>query len=441
MLLMFGSDLLVDPYRLLLLAACLIYPLLAHKLRHRCFVSAAAVQWSMMIDALLAGLLIVASDYYLLALITFSSFVAYSTAMIAGFFIALIALGVVIGVVATGYLFYAPQAGVWSHGVNSMIDIGFAGAIVMYSTFVAHSVFRVTHKLIFSRKISASDQENLIRTTEQLRRYLSPQLFSALVAKPEVGVAKRKRLTLCFTDLSGFTELMDRLPEHEITEVLNEYLNAMATIALDYGGTVDKFMGDGLMIFFGDPHSQGARVDAVSCIKMARAMRSKLAELSVEWSERGLANTLEVRIGIHTGYCAVGNFGSENRMDYTAVGSAVNIASRMEAAAPNGEILVSESTLHLIRDQFDTARFATLQFKGIREPINCSLVRSPRSRSASGHDLKEKLLKTANGFHLEIDTAIADPKEVKRILLRSAEQLGGDKEAAKTSHSKVQLLR
>src|SRR6185295_102882 len=161
----------------------------------------------------------------------------------------------------------------------------------------------------------------------------------------EVKIAsRRKELTVFFSDIAGFTETTDRLESEDLTRLLNHYLTEMSQIALSYGATVDKYVGDAIVIFFGDPETRGVKEDALACVKMAIAMRQKMAELQDTWRDSGIANPLRCRIGINTGFCTVGNFGSEDRMDYTIIGSGVNLASRLESASAPGEILLSYET-------------------------------------------------------------------------------------------------
>ncbi len=124
----------------------------------------------------------------------------------------------------------------------------------------------------------------------------------------------RKRLTVFFSDIEGFTKLMDGLPEVVMTHILNEYLNEMAEIAIAHGGTVDKFIGDDVMVFFGAPDSRGYAQDAVACVRIAVGMCAELEELRRKWVREGVSAGLRIRMGIHTGYCAVANFGSRQRM-------------------------------------------------------------------------------------------------------------------------------
>ncbi|MEM1412746.1 MAG: adenylate/guanylate cyclase domain-containing protein, partial [Pseudomonadota bacterium] len=172
-----------------------------------------------------------------------------------------------------------------------------------------------------------------------------------------------------FSDISGFTETADRLESEDMTELLNEYLTEMSNIALAHGATIDKYIGDAIMIFFGDPDSQGLQEDAVRCVRMAIDMRNRLRELAAIWESRGLCETLSTRTGIHTGYCTVGNFGSEDRMDYTIIGGAVNLASRLEHSATPGQILISNETYNLVREEVQCREAETIRVKGIAYPV------------------------------------------------------------------------
>ena len=160
---------------------------------------------------------------------------------------------------------------------------------------------------------------------------------------------RRKKLTVFFSDIAGFTETADRMESEDLTRLLNHYLTEMSEIALSYGATIDKYVGDAIVIFFGDPETRGVKEDALACVEMAIAMRKRMRELQDVWRASGIEKPLQCRIGINTGYCTVGNFGSEDRMDYTIIGGGVNLASRLEAAATPGEILISYETYANVR--------------------------------------------------------------------------------------------
>ena len=125
----------------------------------------------------------------------------------------------------------------------------------------------------------------------------------------------------------------------------------MSLIAAEYGATLDKFIGDAIVIFFGDPHTLGPRQDAVQCVRMAVAMQKRMDELQVRWKAMGINKSFEIRIGINSGFCDVGNFGSNLRMEYTIIGREVNLAARLEQAAEPGEILISSETHALVQGE------------------------------------------------------------------------------------------
>jgi adenylate cyclase len=206
----------------------------------------------------------------------------------------------------------------------------------------------------------------------QLAKYLSPQIYESIFSgKQNVEVKSyRKKITVFFSDIVNFTAISDKLESEELTALLNFYLNEMSQIALKHGATIDKYIGDAIMIFFGDPESFGIEEYARRCVAMAVEMQQRMAELWGYWSKHfGLKKDLEIRVGINTGYCTVGNFGSEDRLDYTVVGAAVNLASRLESAAMPSGILVSEETYFQVKDYFSFDAPQQLELKGLERGV------------------------------------------------------------------------
>ena len=206
----------------------------------------------------------------------------------------------------------------------------------------------------------------------QLAKYLSPQIYESIFSgKQNVEVKSyRKKITVFFSDIVNFTAISDKLESEELTALLNFYLNEMSQIALKHGATIDKYIGDAIMIFFGDSESFGIEEDARRCVAMAVEMQQRMAELWGYWSKHfGLKKDLEIRVGINTGYCTVGNFGSEDRLDYTVVGAAVNLASRLESAAMPSGILVSEETYFQVKDYFSFDAPQQLELKGLERGV------------------------------------------------------------------------
>ena len=205
----------------------------------------------------------------------------------------------------------------------------------------------------------------------QLSKYLSPQVYSSIFSGEQaVEIAsKRKKLTVFFSDIANFTETTDSLESEELTSLLNHYLTEMSKIAFDHGATVDKYVGDAVMAFFGDPETKGVKEDAVSCVQMAIAMQRRMRELQSEWLDKGLERPFQLRIGINTGFCTVGNFGSEDRMDYTIIGNEVNLAARLQSQAELGGILIAHETYALIKDTVMAEEGETLTVKGFSKPV------------------------------------------------------------------------
>jgi class 3 adenylate cyclase/CHASE3 domain sensor protein len=213
----------------------------------------------------------------------------------------------------------------------------------------------------------ASQVEELERAN-RLKRYLSPQVAEAIVERSvDVSVESRRRnLTVFFSDIRGFTELSEKMEPEELTDMLNEYLSAMTEIVFEYGGTLDKYIGDAIMVFFGDPipyddHAQRA-------VNMALAMRRRLGELQEAWFAKG-EETLTIGMGVSTGYVTVGNIGSAARMDYTVVGNHVNAASRLAGQAAPGQILVTERTMIAVRSSVEAKEIGEVEIKGFQRPL------------------------------------------------------------------------
>ena len=235
----------------------------------------------------------------------------------------------------------------------------------------------------------------------QLAKYLSPQIYESIFSgKQNVEVKSyRKKITVFFSDIVNFTAISDKLESEELTALLNFYLKEMSQIALKHGATIDKYIGDAIMIFFGDPESFGIEEDARRCVAMAVEMQQRMAELWGYWSKHfGLKKDLEIRVGINTGYCTVGNFGSEDRLDYTVVGAAVNLASRLESAATPSGILVSEETYFQVKDYFSFDAPQQLELKGLERgviayEVDISDMSRAETKNFEGENFQLKLTK------------------------------------------------
>ena len=205
----------------------------------------------------------------------------------------------------------------------------------------------------------------------KISRYLSPQIYKSIFSgEKDVTIhTERKKLTIFFSDIKDFTATTERLQPEEITALLNEYFTEMSAIALKHGGTIDKFIGDAILIFFGDPETKGTREDAQACLAMAVDMQRRVAELNVKWRASGIEEPFRVRMGINTGFCNVGNFGSADRMDYTIIGAEANLAARLQSIAEPGHIVVSYETYALVRDMVAARTLAPISMKGISREV------------------------------------------------------------------------
>lgn len=257
----------------------------------------------------------------------------------------------------------------------------------------------------------------------KLAKYLSPQLYSKIYqddAEATLSYA-RKKLTIFFSDIVGFTHISENLAPEDLSRILNQYLEVMAGIALKWGGTIDKYIGDAILVFFGDPEFTNDKDHAVRCVRMALEMLGELAALRGEWARSGIPYPLHVRIGINTGFCTVGNFGSENRMDYTVIGNAVNLASRLQTAAPADGILISETTHLLVNDMFRCAAAGLMKLKGIDQPVKAYRIEESIARQG----LPETTELHVDGFDMRIDPATIndDSRDLIKKVLNDAYRL------------------
>ncbi len=222
-------------------------------------------------------------------------------------------------------------------------------------------------------EVIAQKNKELEALSTKLSKYLSPQIYNSIFTGAQgVEIASgRKKLTIFFSDVVNFTETTDKLESEDLTNLLNRYLTEMSDLALQYGATIDKYIGDAIMVFFGDPESRGLKEDARACVRMAIAMLRRMRELRSEWQEWGAEKPFRLRIGINTGYCTVGNFGSNDRMDYTIIGNAVNLTARLQSHSEIDGILLGHETHSLVKDEVAAEAESPIKVKGFAEPIRC----------------------------------------------------------------------
>jgi len=274
--------------------------------------------------------------------------------------------------------------------------------------------------LLYGTDITDAKDKEMILT--KLSKYFSPQVYSSIfTGKLDVNInTNRKNLTVFFSDIKGFTTITEKLEPEKLTEFITHYLTEMTDIAISYGGTVDKYIGDAIMIFFGDPTTKGIRDDAISCVTMALKMQEKLRLIRKKWKSFGITEVLDVRMGIHTDVCTVGNFGSKDRLDYTVLGNGVNLASRLENSAKPNEILISENTYNIIRKDINCKYINKIKVKGKSHPIKTFQVQDIILNKAE----KGTIDYETDGFSLILDkNQIKNKKEIIGYLKKSIDHL------------------
>lgn len=246
---------------------------------------------------------------------------------------------------------------------------------------MAQTLGEKNHEIVEQNEVLKEREQSLQKINHYLSAYL-PKQFVETVWNSDIKdvfeVPRRERLTVFFSDLKGFTSLTDQLDPETLFTMLNGYQNAMNEIVLKYDGTLDKYMGDGLMVFFGAPQSRGEQEDALRCCLMAIEMQNAMAELQKGWFLNGIEASLELRVGVHTGFGTVGSFGTESRLDYTAIGPVVNIASRLESACPPKFVKISHQTWANIQPFLETEEVDPIVPKGISRSMKTYVLKGIR---------------------------------------------------------------
>lgn len=322
----------------------------------------------LVLDALQIGTLITLIGYAAVPSMMLLLVVAYSTLVLGGLALMLPMLSGILAAAAITYALLLPTIQLEATLLLSVASCLFA---VFYVCLVAYSTHRYSLRFAALKKQLKAEQAKSISQAHNSAKYLSPHVWQTIFSDKRTTKlgTQRKKLTVFFSDIKGFAELSEELEAEALTDLLNNYLNEMSKIAIKYGATIDKFIGDSIMIFFGDPDTKGAKKDAVAAVSMAIEMRKHMKVLRQYWRAQGVDKPLEIRMGINTGYCTIGSFGSGMRMDYTIIGREVNIASRLECAAETNEILISNETHSLTKDVIMARDKGQITVKGFSRPV------------------------------------------------------------------------
>jgi len=352
------------------IVGALAWPHLAHLLTRRTFLrnSPRIRQKMLIVDCLIGGAFVGAIGLVAIPSVSVMLMLMFSCLIIGGLRQWLFGTVFMFTTLSVGLAIFGPAGNFQAPLLTSILSILATGLYICVTAFYSHQQARA---LMMAKTQIQNQREQSIALSHKLSKYLSPQVWQSIfTGERDVRLeTQRKKLAVFFSDIKGFTELSEEMEPEALTELLNHYFNGMSEVALKYGGTIDKFVGDSIMVFFGDPTSRGQREDAFACVSMAIEMRKHMKIMRQKWRSQGIKTPLEIRMGISTGYTTVGNFGAENRMDYTIIGKEVNLASRLESLAEPGEILVSYETFSLIKDRIMCRDKGEITVKGFGKPV------------------------------------------------------------------------
>ncbi len=268
--------------------------------------------------------------------------------------------------------------------------------------------------LVAAVQRSRIQAKQLERATALICRYVPTQLAARILAGdyPSEVKPQRRKLTVVFSDVVGFTNTADEMEPEELVTLLNEYLAEMADIAEEYGTTINQFVGDGLMIIFGAPETSSDHDNALRAVRMAMSMQERMAQLQERWFHAGFQRPFHIRIGINTGVASVGDFGSAGRRTYSAIGTQTNLAARIQDRCTPGGVLISHSTWAMVKDDIECVPNGEIEVKGIHYPVRTYAVKlapPAEPRQAAVTDLKhqrEKRRLAASLSALDADPAV-----------------------------------
>ena len=402
------------PWMVWLVVGALIWPHMIYYLTRRTFLrrSPRIRQKMLVVDCAVGGAFVGLIGLVAVPSISVVLMLMFSCLIVGGVRQWLFGLLVLIVTIPAGFSINGAVDSLESPLLLSIVSMLATGLYICVTAFYAHQQARA---LMTVKTQIQNQREQSIALSHKLSKYLSPQVWQSIfTGERDVRLeTQRKNLVIFFSDIKGFTELSEEMAPEALTELLNHYFNEMSEVALRYGGTIDKFVGDSIMIFFGDPTSRGQKEDAFACVSMAVEMRKHMKIMRQKWRSQGIKTPLEIRMGISTGYTTVGNFGAENRMDYTIIGKEVNLASRLESLAEPGEILISYETFSLIKDRIMCRDKGEITVKGFGRPVSIYEVVDFRRDMGPNRSFLEH---EHSGFAMYLDSEKITERERESIL-------------------------
>ncbi len=273
------------------------------------------------------------------------------------------------------------MAGDWA---RSRLGLAFELAPTGLSDLVGYA-----HILLFTSLLSAAGYERSLRMhrarselkeeslallafSDRIAKYVDPALSRKLRAGATPQLAHRRLwVSACFVDLVGFTEMSSRMVPEAVCETVNLFLARVSRLVVKMNGRMDKFLGDGVLITFGDSNESCSRQGtADAMLAFCARMPQTVIDLNQELDRRALPASLAMRMGAASGYCTVGDFGEGERLEYTVIGPAINLASRLEALAPEDGLLIDEATHKLASERWSRQHIGTREIKGLSEAVN-----------------------------------------------------------------------
>jgi len=279
--------------------------------------------------------------------------------------------------------------------------------------------------------------QKLTTLTANLSRFVPKTVVDRLLdpTGEQIGRKERRELTVFFSDIVGFTRMTERMEPEPLSSLLVDYFSEMSRLCEQWGGTLDQFIGDAIVIFFGAPESRGVDSDARNAVGMAVEMQERLGLLRTKWADCGYPIPLHVRMGLATGYATVGNFGSDRRMHYTAIGNAVNEAARIQSLCPPDRVYVGSDTHLRVRDFYSTTARDRVQLKGQQQPVQLYEINPGQRQRAP-----DLIVGSGDGYRIFVDFDIVSDRQSALALLKQAVEQLENPEQQKPYEAKISQI-